>query len=201
MSADSLDFFFDAAWGQVASHRLGTFQHMNVLPTGRLLGGSSKLAALAVARKKKEADRAAAEAPNNDRSIDLLDRLGKDRPSPADSSSQPKTMTFPTRQKKQTAPEPQKDPTPEKLPQPAPVKRDDLRAKPSNFAETLFGASTAQESGGVSLITDDTVMPDQEDASPSFKLPYMSDPDFVKRDPFVKPSPDDVVLRAQGRDS
>ena len=198
--SESVDFFADIPWGNIPPHRASTLSHVSALPRGGLLGGSSKLAALAAARKKKEAEKAAAaEAPSNDRSIDLLDRLGKEKSNGPAQPTQHRAMTLPSRQKKQAVPEPEKTPEPVVEKMPAVVPREDLRAKPSIFAETLFGSAVSQVQGGVSLDTEDTTMEDTKEMPASFTLPYMSDPNYVKEDPFVKPSPDDVVLRAQGR--
>ena len=132
----------------------------------------------------------------------MLDRLGKPASGPADKPAQPKAMVFPTRQKKQTPAEPA--PPPEVADNKAQadiVQREDLRAKPSIFAETLFGRADNHYEGGVPLAADQ----ESENATPAadhaFKLPYMTDSEYIKRDPFLKPSPDDVVLRAQGKES
>jgi elongation factor 1 alpha-like protein len=175
---------------------------IDTMPKGRLLGGSSKLAALAAARKKKEAEKAAAAAESTtDRSINLLDRLGKDKSTSSEQSVQTNKMTFPTRQKRQSAAK--QEPQPEartEVPEASPIQREDLRANPSTFAETLLGNGTLQLDDGVSL--NRTTSNDGEvQADRSFTLPYMSDPEYAKRDPFAKPSPDDVVLRAQSKDS
>lgn len=178
------------------------------MPPGKLLGGSSKLAALAAARKKKEADKAAvsstSSATETDRTIGLLDRLGTkkgDDSSPSVPNNQSRTMTFPSRQKKAVSPE-----------RPAPVQdnvkvdeapvrcMDDLKATPSIFAQTLLG-DEPQSQGGVSLGGEFDANDRFADNGHQFSLPYMADPDYVKRDPFTKPSPDDIVLRAQGKDT
>jgi hypothetical protein len=75
--------------------------------------------------------------------------------------------------------------------------REDLRARPSVFAETLFGAAESQTQDGVQLTVDESASGGSDSEHSSFKLPYMSDPTFADGAPFTKPSPDDVVLRAQ----
>ena len=195
------DFFWDVPWGSVPASRLGIMYQVATLPKGRLLGGSSKLAALAAARKKKEAERAATAAETStDRFDDLLDRLGKDKPARSDESSKPTAMTFPTRQKKQKEPEPSDPPIIKEDPKSPEVPKQDLKASPSVFANTLLGGNGTPDRDGVSLQAEGDVSSPTQPMR-SFKLPYMNELEVSKQSPFAKPSPDDVVLRAQGRDS
>jgi elongation factor 1 alpha-like protein len=194
------DLFSDTPWGNVPSYRLGGLSLVSALPPGGLLGGSSKLAALAAARKKKEAEKVAS-APASERSINLLDRLGQKEDSNTalvDQSNQTKSkpMIFPSRQKKTAIHE--ENPHPQEQ---APIidsapaqQREDLKANPSIFAQTLVG-DESQPQGGVSLSGPDLLVANDDEHQ--FHLPYMRDPDYIKRAPFTKPSPDDVVLRAQ----
>lgn len=197
-SGDTMDFFQDISWGNVPADRLAVITHEKRVPKGGLLGGSSKLAALAAARKKKEAEKAAAaEVSSAERSVDLLDRLGKVNLSGSDQSSQPKAVGFTSRQKRQAVPEPEQTSKLQKTEEAPQIQREDLRGRPSVFAETLFGAAESQAQEGVQLETEESTNGDSASGNSSFKLPYMSDPTFADGAPFTKPSPDDVVLRAQ----
>jgi elongation factor 1 alpha-like protein len=197
------DFFHDTPWGNVAAHRLCTFSHASTQPRGGLLGGSSKLAALAAARKKKEAEKAAMPATQDDtdRSVGLLDRLGTDNAPLANISNYSKTMMFPSRKKKPTSPERAPSAEVERKTESTPAHVKDLRAGPSIFAQTLLGEESEPQ-GGVSLQDEDlTPVTSPSILDHEFRLPYMRDPDYIKHHPFIKPSPDDVVLRAQGKDA
>jgi elongation factor 1 alpha-like protein len=215
-----VNFFQDTPWGNVPQNRLATIEMVPVTPRGGLLGGSakpSKLAALAAARKKKEEEKqATAEASQSGRSIALLDRLGArkenvgtspvpsniitvptEKPNATRFQNRPKTATSPI----ESPPKPSTSQPPAR--QPAPEPAPDLRAKPSVFAQTMFGQRTPAI-GGVLLqemekMDLDPPAPRQEGSM--FTLPYINDPDFAARNPFSGPSPDDVVLRAQNKGS
>ena len=72
------DFFWDVPWGNVPPERLGVITVDAPHYKGGLLGGSSKLAALAAKRRKEREDaEAAASKANNDAdsAIAMLDKL------------------------------------------------------------------------------------------------------------------------------
>jgi elongation factor 1 alpha-like protein len=208
------DFFWDTPWGKVPPHRLGNIEAVSLYPRGGLLGGSgrpSKMAALAAARKKKEEERqASAQATQPDRSIALLDRLGskkEDGVSSASGTNSTAPIAEPVRparasifHKKPPSPVQEPSPSPPAAdstptpPQPAP----DLRARPSVFAQTMFGHRTPT-AGGVSLQLDEMELdpPTRHQQANIFKLPYINDPTDLQA--FSGPSPDDVVLRAQSK--
>jgi elongation factor 1 alpha-like protein len=219
-SFNLVDFFQDTPWGHVPPHRLANITMEPSLWKGGLLGGSakpSKLAQLAAARKRKEEEKqASTESSQSGRSISLLDQLSTNKEN-ARSSSKPQNLVtattetpkarFPTRAKSATNPvpevpsEPFKSPPPtqEVVSEPFP----DLRAKPSMFAQTMFG-QRAPVLGGVPLQGMDEMdldPPATHQEGSMFTLPYTSDPEFAARNPFSGPSPDDVVLRAQSKGS
>lgn len=164
---------------------------------GGLLGGSSKLAALAAKRKQKQQEEAAAKAdaigngPNADKAVALLDRLNiKDKL--ASVSSQEETK--PRYPKKRSATPPPAEPTPvmeEAIPesQGTRIEFPNLRAKqPSMFGAILCGSSPEQPEGQP-----------EEKVLRSFTLPYVNTKAYTDADPFSKPSPDDLVRQAQSR--
>jgi elongation factor 1 alpha-like protein len=204
------DFFSDSPWGNIPASRLCNMSHVRILPPGRLLGGSSKttkLAALAAARKKKESEKASGQASSSQietgRAIELLDKLGNqkvDTPSLADKSNQSRAMLFPSRQKRAASPERSAPVEMKSDVIQAPVaQREDLKARPSIFAQILLGEES-QAQGGVLLYGTEPSATVSNCDETQFHLPYMTDPNYIKRDPFTKPSPDDVILRAQGKD-
>ena len=203
------DFFRDTPWGNVPPHRLGEITVHSLYPRGGLLGGSSKLAALAAARKKKQeaAKISSEESPQSgeaqsetDKAISLLDRLKvKEKEVPID-GSQTKTRNdslperksllskYPSR-KKAPSPEPVEETTAESTePEqaPPPIDISNLRDGPSMFATTLCGS-------GASAATKERLN------SLALPVPHTTHPEFKKANPFAGPSPDDVVLRAQGK--
>lgn len=175
-------------------------------PRGGLLGGSSKLAKLAALRKLKEQEKqATSQDTDGGRSIAILDRLSEKKENDKDITTalsnialdKPKP-TFPLRQKR--AASPIREPQPkreEKLP-PPPVPKSELLAQPSVFAMTIFGQE-ASSAGGASLDVSQPLQVAERRASDTFTLPFMSNPEFLKCNPFSGPSPDDIVLRAQSK--
>jgi elongation factor 1 alpha-like protein len=177
-------------------------------PRGRLLGGSSKLAKLAALRKQKEQEKqAAAQGTDADRSIAILNRLGSKKENDKDLTSalsniaidRPKPA-FPTRQKRAASPirelESKRE---EKSAPPSPVKTiSELRAQPSVFAQTIFGQE-APTTGGALLGGLQPACAAEQGDGDTFTLPFLNDPEFLKRNPFSGPSPDDIVLRAQSK--
>lgn len=207
------DFFRDSPWLSIPEDRRGDIIIKPFYPPGRLLGGSpsgqdgppkSKLAALAAARKKKENGNSTSKGTNS--SVALLDKLEtklqttriKYQPSqPHDAEMQmvstslgPPAKKYPSNKRQALEPgemqnmnakKPQPSPVPEvqatPIIVPAPV------ACPSDFAQTLFGASAAPPSNPTST------------QSSMFYPAYMQKD--TENDPFAGPSPDDVVTKAQ----
>lgn len=208
------NFFDDTPWLNVPAHRLGQISELHIAPRGYLLGGSSKpskLAALAAARKKKQEEAKAGTPASSgdaeqtpDKAVALLDRL-KENPAalPKEASPGPSVLrdktnveeetkkqnqprSYPIRRKKSPSPvreEPViEEPQPEPKEEPT-VKLVDLLGTPSTFARTVIGSAPGGQlrNGGL------------------FSLPYTSDPEYAKVNPFAGPSPDDVVLNAQAK--
>lgn len=194
------DFFWDTPWGNVPSHRLGNITAIPVLPRGRLLGGSSKLAALAAARKKKK--EAASPAPagtqveeakaETDAAVALLDKLSVSKDANGSSNvdnPQKRSGSFQTRyprkrpeSPKPAVPEPEEPSLPEEMEPVVQVPR--IRTGPSMFASTLCG--TGQSTKNQEIVLSTVPLP---------SLPH----DPASRRSFTGPSPDDVVLRAQSQ--
>lgn len=210
------DYFKDIPWFNVPSERLGCITAEQYRPRLGLVGGTgkpSKLAALAAARKKKEAEqKAAQETPGQaDKPAgvaSLLDRLGA---KPAQQSAQQENIkpgesqqtslrSFPIRKRKSPSPAPpveERRPSPPELsaaptPEPTPRPAEHIRADPSIFASTMCGGSSRRR-------------PSHQDA-PQFSeniLPalYGQDAILANANAFSGPSPDDVVMQAQAKGS
>jgi elongation factor 1 alpha-like protein len=196
LSAKTSDFFWDTPWGGIAQHRLGVIVEPP-RPRGGLLGGS-KLAALAARRKQKQEEEAL-KADETDKAVELLDRLSvkSDLPTPSAPSVEPTTQSVRyqrtrsrnrSRSPRASTPEPEEDSAPE--PAKPLIEFPNLRAQPSMFATTLcstsFSAEPAAEPGAVSMFS-------------SFALPHTTVSGARYVDPFVDPSPDDIVREAQKR--
>jgi len=183
-------------------------------PRGGLLGGSSrpsKLAQLAAARKKKEEDKQKyAQGSEEDRSISILDRLKtkKENHNPHPDAStipiveKPK-LAFPSRPKGPPSPVRQAEPEVKVEEQTisAPVLTAvNIRARPSMFAQTIFGQETPS-TGGAWLGSSEPLEQKVRRDSDTFSLPFVINPEYQKHNPFQGPSPDDIVLRAQSKGS
>ncbi|KAL2354836.1 elongation factor Tu GTP binding domain-containing protein [Cryomyces antarcticus] len=215
------DFFKDVSWGHVPSHLRSKITVRPVHPRARLLGGSSsgvgktsKLAALAAARKKREAEQKAAAEPSTGEdgpkwqpsAISILDRLStkprsyvacKENGQPSAATTGilppqvPQSRTYPIRRKK--SPSPVRPPIEEPLPvqdtKPEEEAKLDLRAPPSTFARAIVGKQTRS--------SPESLMRPQEDSA--FKLLYADSGYVTDLNPFAGPSPDDVVTNAQSK--
>lgn len=208
------DFFKDAPWLNIPSHRQGEITIEPLYQPGRLLGGSpvgqnappkSKLAALAASRKKKEIPTSASKETNS--SVALLDKLGtKFQTTRIDGQSTqpqeegikivPQSSDLPAKRyptKKRQVPEPAEtqnsdpkkaQPGFEAVVQDTPVVVPAPIACPSNFAQTLLGTSVA--------------VPRSSTASAQCSTFYPAyTQEHTENDPFTGPSPDDVVIKAQ----
>lgn len=199
--SSAAEFFRDTPWGGVPSERRGQFTVVPVLPRGRLLGGS-KLAALAAAKKKRQEDESratgASQAANAkaeaDKAVALLDKLtvkSKDNATPpggANKENVPKPKNRLQYRKRQPSPEPVAEPKEEpEVEEPTPsIQLPDLRIGPSSFASTLCG------DGNSSTVWKST-------KAQTFAALTEVHPKIISGDAFAGPSPDDVVLRAQGQ--
>jgi elongation factor 1 alpha-like protein len=188
---DADDFFWDVPWGHVPTHRVG---HITIdAPCGRrgLLGGSSKLAALAAKRRK---EREEAQAPtsnsNNDTNaaVAMLDKLTvKSGNTPSLRGGQGPKPRYPVRRRSQS-PQPetlQKEESEQEpqAPQPAIVVESPAeRAIASTFASTLCGSSRAPQL-----------------TMEAFPVPYTSYKEYASVNAFDAPSPDDIVRAAQAK--
>jgi len=178
---------------------------------GGLLGGSSKpskLAALAASRKKKEEEKRnitpKSSADQSERAVALLDRLNLKQENVSPQSASDVSEVTSTRLRftaarhkdtEQTEDEPQE---PESAPEPEMrTPPPDMRATPSLFAQAICRnhSSSADEDHS------ETLSDGSRQWSSGFTFPYANDPQYIKSDPFARPSPDDVVLKAQSKGS
>jgi len=220
------EFFKDCPWLNVPKIRQGEILIEPLYPRGGLLGGSpsqangksSKLAALAAARRQKENTKPS--EGNMNSSVALLDKLGRKGAPPAPSTiasgqdkvpvlkDVPPPITSPARRKypnqgrtsvgeirsksKSTELEP-----PELIVE-DPKESDEppfvQAASPSAFARTMFGLPTAPNPnlGHPALPKKSS----HRSYNLSYALPYhlMMDTEL---NAFAGPSPDDIVLKAQ----
>lgn len=196
------DFFGDVPWGNVPAHRLGLITSCSPRHKGGLLGGSSKLAALAAKRRKERENAESTQAPakgdiNADAAIAMLDQLsvtGKD--APIDSSRQgdetrPTRSRYPIRRKSRSRSQPSEapeKPSPEEPAQCQPaiiIDSPAQRASASIFASTLCGPNQS---------------PAQWQMLPQeFQATHASYNDGNDTTPFAGPSPDDIVRAAQAK--
>ncbi|KAH6629286.1 elongation factor 1-alpha [Boeremia exigua] len=187
MPSNAQDFFADVPWGNVPAHRLGKITIDEPHFKGRLLGGSSKLAALAAKRRKEREEAQAASNANGetDAAVAMLDKLtvkSKENATSADGVDRPSRIAKYTSRKRSPSPKPEVpvevvEAEPE-APKPAiEVEHPAQRATASMFASTLCGTSrTSQPS---------TII--QE-----FPVPYSRYKDYQDAKPFDGPSPDDI---------
>jgi elongation factor 1 alpha-like protein len=205
------DLFADIPWFNVPEERVGNIVSHQVRPPLRLLGGTgkpSKLAALAAARKKKEAEQKAAQDGSQSEKpagvASLMDRLGTRSAQPASQENlkpgEPETRTFPIRKRKSPSPPPPvedrrpaaPEPTKSETAEPAPKPAEPVRAGPSVFASTMCGGSSRRR-------------PSHQDAAILSQniLPAIYGPDanLADTNAFSGPSPDDIVMQAQAKGS
>ena len=147
-------------------------------PRLKLLGGSSKLAKLAEERRKKAAASQRAETKPNS-SLSALDRLSKthDAKENATPTPKPEPKKYPIRKKKESTPPPQ---DPEPPPEDPKEGTPDLRTSPSDFGRTL-SITTGKGTRSAQMALDELFGRAQNG------------------DAFSGPSPDDTVLKAQGK--
>ena len=193
------DFFWDVPWGNVPPERLGVITVDAPHYKGGLLGGSSKLAALAAKRRKEREDaEAAASKANNDAdaAIAMLDKLsvknqGSSNPGgDSGESERPARLSrYPVRRRSPSpAPEAPKEPEIEEpqAPQPAVVVESPAqRATASMFASTLCGPDETSKH---------TQAPLQE-----VPIPFAAYKSYDGTGAFAGPSPDDIVRAAQAK--
>jgi elongation factor 1 alpha-like protein len=190
---DADDFFWDVPWGNVPPHRLGVITVDT--PCGRrgLLGGSSKLAALAAKRRKEREEAQAAMSQSSgdtDVAVAMLDKLSvKGTPAFGLRGSDEAKPRYPVR-KRSSSPLP-KAPSKEITEEPQAsrlaivVENPAKRAIPSMFASTLCG----------SIKTPGPTMGEV------FPIPYTNCKGFMGTNAFDMPSPDDIVRAAQAKGS
>ena len=178
-------------------------------PAGQDAPPKSKLASLAAARKKKEnVNTQAIGSKETTSSVALLERLGTklqstkiEGPSNQPSSDGKKTgarssdhltKKYPKKQRQSLEMEPkQQDQDAQKVPSSeSPIVEESPKvipapaARPSTFAQTIFGPSESAKSFGTFRAQSPYVYPAHTQAE-------------TKNDPFAGPSPDDVVIKAQ----
>jgi elongation factor 1 alpha-like protein len=187
------DFFWDVPWGHVPAHRLGNItidppRH----PVG-LLGGSSKLAALAAKRRKEreEAQAAANASGEADAAVAMLDKLTMKSssltPTPVDTERSTRVSRY-TARKRSPSPKAEEhtkeaSPEPETWKSAVAVEFPAQRATASMFASTLCGTSPSAASS--------------QNIPQEFPAPYSLYKEYREAKPFDGPSPDDIVRAAQ----
>ena len=202
------DLFADIPWFNVPEERVGTIVPDRVRPPLRLLGGTgkpSKLAALAAARKKKEAEqKAAQEGVQSEKPAgvaSLMDRLGTRSAQPASQENlKPGNISqaIPIRKRKSPSPPPPvedrrpaaPEPTKPETAEPSLKPVEHVRAGPSVFASTMCGGSSRRR-------------PSYQDTATLSQniLPAIYGPDanLANTNAFSGPSPDDIVMQAQAK--
>lgn len=223
MPLSAADFFADVPWLNVPNERRGEILIEPLYPRGGLLGGSpaqsgaktSKLAALAAARKKKENEKQKGlDSQESNTSVTLLGKLSNRARN--EDASEVKRPTG-SGSGNGVAAQAQTSSTiqPRKYPK---LRRGSSHAAPPS-SEALEGISLS--TGTAEHHTQETVTPSiptavpstfattmfgpLSDPQPSFvesfqslslSLPQYPDAD-TKRNPFAGPSPDDIVTKAQ----
>jgi len=201
---NATEWFRDVPWYNLPPSMSGRLLEP-VRPPLRLLGGSapagktSKLAALAAARKKKEAEAKENTVPSN--STSLLDRLSTKPASQANSVSTPQPATpsektFPIRKRKSPSPpvmlQDRKPSSPglrqqSQLPQEPSQNAQYLRSDPSIFAQTMCGKPSKPPEPAPHFAND-------------LSSTLLGSQDYSQaNNPFAGPSPDDVVTQAQAK--
>ncbi|KAH6865420.1 elongation factor 1-alpha [Alternaria rosae] len=191
------DFFWDVPWGNVPPERLGVITVDPPHYKGGLLGGSSKLAALAAKRRKDREDAEAAASKANhdaDSAIAMLDKLSVKNQEGGNASvgggtGPARPSRYPIRRRSPSpAPETPKEPEIEEpqAPQPAVVVESPAqRATASMFASTLCGSDESSKHPQAPL---------QE-----VPLPFAAYKSYDGSGAFAGPSPDDIVRAAQAK--
>lgn len=200
------DYFRDVPWFNLPPEKSGIILAEPLYPPLRLLGGSgkpSKLAALAAARKKKEADQKASldQAPGT---VSLLDRLSTKSNQSQQSKQQEHApeleqsaqRAYPFRKRKSSSPPPIQESASQaqvvEAPKSYSAPAQDLRALPSIFASTMCGQSSPRQSTG------EDAPRSTEELVPTL---FGGDANLADTNPFAGPSPDDVVIQAQAKGS
>jgi elongation factor 1 alpha-like protein len=201
-NAAATDFFWDVPWGNVPLERMGTITVDPPRYKGGLLGGSSKLAALAAKRRKEREDAEAAATKANsdpDSAIAMLDKLSvksKEKANPSPHGSDAETLQRPSRQSRYPIRRRSPSPPPEapkeveieepEVPQPAIVIESPAqRATASMFASTLCGS--------------DEAMKQPQSQLRKISAPFAAYKSYSFLEAFAGPSPDDVVRAAQAK--
>lgn len=192
MPSTAQDFFADIPWGNVPAHRLGVITVDEPHFKGGLLGGSSKLAALAAKRRKEREDAQAASNANGetDAAVAMLDKLTVKS---KDTAAQPEEATRPSRIAKYTARKRSPSPKPEE-----PVEEMEVEPeapKPAIMVE--FPAQRAPASMFASTLCGPTQRPQPTGLVEVFPVPYSYYKEYQAIRPFDGPSPDDIVRAAQ----
>ncbi|XP_014554911.1 hypothetical protein COCVIDRAFT_39248 [Bipolaris victoriae FI3] len=193
------DFFWDVPWGNVPPERLANITIEAPEYKGGLLGGSSKLAALAAKRRKEreEAEAAASKANSDaDSAVAMLDKLSvknQENVNPlhdAAASRPARVSKYPVRRRSPSpAPETPKEPEIEEpqLPQPAIVVESPAqRAVASMFASTLCGSDKSSKQPQLQV---------QE-----LPVPFAAYKSFDGTKVFSEPSPDDIKKKQTNGD-
>ncbi|KAF2847429.1 hypothetical protein T440DRAFT_403332 [Plenodomus tracheiphilus IPT5] len=197
------DFFWDVPWGQVPSHRLGTITANVPSCRGGLLGGSSKLAALAAKRRKEreEAEAAASKTSSeSDAALAMLDKLTVKSKAGSVSSAHDGATEAERPSRVSRYPIRRHSPSPQP---PAPEEETLMQVDVPHQAVTVdFPAQRASAS-----IFATTLCGPRQDTSPlgpqlqNFEAPYVFYREYNSTKPFSGPSPDDVVKAAQAKGS
>ena len=187
------NLFADIPWGNVPAHRRGVIMIDKPHFRGGLLGGSSKLAALAAKRRKERetAQSASNTSGETDAAIAMLDKLtvkNTANSTTVEESERPSRISKYTARRRSPSPKPiaqveEKAHEPEATKPAVEVEQPAQRACASMFASTLCGTSPPIQSSHFVI--------------EEFSAPYSHYKDYQNTKPFEGPSPDDIVRAAQ----
>ncbi|KAL8688355.1 MAG: hypothetical protein Q9218_005715 [Villophora microphyllina] len=224
MKLSAADFFADAPWLNVPVERRGEILIEPLYPRGALLGGSpapsgpktSKLAALAAARKKKENEKQnSTNSRGGNASVAILDKLSNKSPNREASDKNNSTDFKSENAASVQAQEPPRAPQTRKYPI---RRRESLDAVPPDKGETETSSTPIDDAKGPGRNPGLQSVPAAEPStfamtvlgrpqdpqgllaesieSLVFSSPSVSHAN-AKSNPFAGPSPDDIVTKAQ----
>ena len=203
-------FFHDSPWLKIPPHRMAEILIEPVFPRFRLLGGSSagegkmsKLAALAAKRRQKEnEEEKASQSTNTANSVDdSASSLSKLRIALKQTSNSSKQRHLQPRQNlesKTGSEQTQELPSPKNTFTPPKQQWKDRRAEDTGQLEDVQSIREVMDLRAQPSLFARTLMDVHARASNILSEPSVSLPEpFLSSFDFSKPSPDDVVLKAQ----
>ncbi|KAH8722921.1 P-loop containing nucleoside triphosphate hydrolase protein [Phaeosphaeriaceae sp. PMI808] len=191
LPTSSDDFFWDVPWGNVPAYRVGVITIDAPCYTRGLLGGSSKLAALAAKRRKAREEGQTASTQANrgaDAAVAMLDKLtvnNCDLPN-ARGTEGPKPR-YPIRKRSQS-------------PQPDGPHKEEMTQEPETQQPAIIVESPAERAGAstfASTLCGSLKVP--QPALGVFPVPYTNCKGYSSVNAFDTPSPDDIVRAAQAK--